>query len=193
MPIVSCAGAAGGLWSLFVGRAEETDAELEALYAQVPEIGCKGLCTDACGPIEGGHRETVRMRRAGVRLPPRQRAIRLMVETDGNYECPALKNGRCSVYAVRPMVCRTWGASEDMICPYGCEPADGRRRLTSPQTLALIEAARTVGTAERPMTAEQFAAILRTPAGATMYRALVRQPVATRPLPPAAGPGDQSG
>jgi hypothetical protein len=88
-----------------VTPAERVDAQLEALYAQVPDVGCKGLCTDACGPIDGGIRERARMARAGVRLPPVDVAIRKMASTPDNYECPALVDGRCSTYLVRPMVC----------------------------------------------------------------------------------------
>lgn len=33
--------------------------------------------------------------------------------------------GRCSVYDVRPMVCRLWGLVPSMRCPYGCKPEGG--------------------------------------------------------------------
>lgn len=29
---------------------------------------------------------------------------------------------RCTVYAVRPMICRLWGVTTDMACPWGCQP-----------------------------------------------------------------------
>src|SRR4051812_33693448 len=96
-------------------RAQKVDAELDALYAQVPAIGCKGLCTDACGPVSGGAREQVRMRRAGVTLPPAHEGLRLVL-ADPGYRCPALVDGRCSTYEARPMICRVWGASEDLPC-----------------------------------------------------------------------------
>lgn len=167
----------------WVGKSNRrTDAELDALYAQVPEIDCKGLCIDSCGPVEGGHRETVRIRQAGVRLPDRRAAVRQMIADGGEYTCPALRNGRCSVYAVRPMICRIWGASDDMPCPYGCQPRGGRRRLTAAEGLALIEAARTAGTAERATTVAEFEVMLRHPKARTMYRLLTRPPIATHPL-----------
>ena len=31
-------------------------------------------------------------------------------------------NKRCTVYAVRPMICRLWGVTTDMACPWGCQP-----------------------------------------------------------------------
>lgn len=37
--------------------------------------------------------------------------------------CPALDFiGRCSVYEIRPLICRLWGVVETMKCHYGCEP-----------------------------------------------------------------------
>jgi len=39
-----------------------------------------------------------------------------------NLTCPALVNGLCSVYAVRPLICRLWGVVREMACPFGCKP-----------------------------------------------------------------------
>src|SRR2546429_6087610 len=36
-----------------------------------------------------------------------------------------LRNGRCTVYEVRPMICRLWGMVEGMQCPHGCVPEGG--------------------------------------------------------------------
>lgn len=36
--------------------------------------------------------------------------------------CPALVENRCTVYDVRPTICRLWGAGPGMACPWGCEP-----------------------------------------------------------------------
>jgi hypothetical protein len=171
-----------------MSRAQEVDAYLEALYACVPDVGCKGLCTDACGPIDGGPRELVRMARAGVRLPPREVAIRKMASTLGNYECPALVDGRCSVYAVaRPMICRVWGASEDLPCPYGCRPADGRL-LTSAETQALLDAATKAGTPAEPLPVEEFERRLNQPGVRAWLRGFIPTPEATRPVPPKTQP-----
>jgi len=41
--------------------------------------------------------------------------------------CPLLVEGRCSVYALRPAICRGFGsvAEPRMACPFGCVPAGG--------------------------------------------------------------------
>lgn len=163
--------------------AERVDAQLEALYDQVPDIGCLGLCADVCGPIDGGHRERVRMARAGVPLPPKDEAVRKMASTPGNYECPALVDGQCSTYQARPMICRLWGASEDLPCPYGCRPAPGRRRLTTAQTLALLDAANKAGTREQPHPEEYYEDALRQPGARKRLSELIPATEATQPIP----------
>ena len=40
------------------------EERLEALYAELPELECKGLCTDSCGAISMGLHEARRLERA---------------------------------------------------------------------------------------------------------------------------------
>jgi len=121
-------------------------AELDAARARVPKVHCKGICTDACGPVGGGVFEMNLIRRAGVVIPPRKEGMRRLIASGGAYRCPALVDGDCAVYGDRPMVCRVWGASEMMPCPYGCK-VDGPL-LTRAETLWLIDAAMHVGLCE---------------------------------------------
>jgi Fe-S-cluster containining protein len=158
------------------------DALLEELYARVPAIGCKGLCTESCGPIDGGFRELVRLRRAGVYLPPRHEAIKQLAVT-GDYTCPALVDGRCSAYEVRPMVCRLWGSSKDLACPYKCRTLGGEDLLTSAEALALLDAARVVGTLQDPKSVEWFEQMLADPEMARAFREGTPRPVVPRPTP----------
>jgi hypothetical protein len=40
--------------------------------------------------------------------------------------CTALsRTHRCKIYAVRPLICRIWGLTEKLRCPYGCVPVGG--------------------------------------------------------------------
>ncbi|MDQ4040514.1 MAG: YkgJ family cysteine cluster protein [Actinomycetota bacterium] len=95
-------------------------AKLDALYAELPSLRCKGLCKDSCGPIDPTPVERQRIREAGgPEIPP------LLATTDESV-CPALdEHGRCGVYDVRPMICRLWGIGVQMRCPHGCEPDGG--------------------------------------------------------------------
>lgn len=99
---------------------------VEAVYARVPSANCKGLCHETCGPIPMTRFEHDRITaRVGYRPPP----MLATGEGDGDdaLRCTLLTpDNRCSVYDVRPLVCRLWGADEGMPCPWGCEPAGGR-------------------------------------------------------------------
>lgn len=67
-----------------------------------------------------------------------------MTTTIPGYRCPALtEQGRCSVYEVRPMVCRTWGTNAAQPCPHDCE-INGEP-LTPVQMLELINESLVVG------------------------------------------------
>jgi hypothetical protein len=101
----------------------ETDAALQALYDQIPDIpDCKGHCWMSCGPVEMSQRERQRIREAGVRITDGQVA-RAQIE---EYWCEALgPDGRCAVYGLRPLICRAWGVAEGLRCPWGCRPEGG--------------------------------------------------------------------
>jgi hypothetical protein len=112
----------------------QKDAALAELYAQVPSIpACDGRCWVSCGPIEMFDRERQRIRERGVKISDADVAMQ-SVDT---FYCEALKDGRCMVYDIRPMICRIWGAVEDMPCPFGCVPEPGY--LTADESLTKDE------------------------------------------------------
>jgi Fe-S-cluster containining protein len=101
-------------------------AALEAIYASLPKISCKGLCDHSCGPIGFTEIEAKRIEKKVHRLPT-------LVE--GELRCSLLVGGRCEAYAVRPLVCRLYGVAEHMMCPHGCTPS---RYLTKEQAQNLL-------------------------------------------------------
>lgn len=89
---------------------------LDALYAGLPKLECKRLCSECCGPILMGAVEWDRIiARLGYRPTPTEQQA-------SDLDCPMLKNGECSVYSIRPAICRLWGLVPSMRCPHGCEP-----------------------------------------------------------------------
>jgi Fe-S-cluster containining protein len=108
---------------------DDAIAKLETLYALIPDVACRGLCVAACGPLALSHLERTRLeRRTGRKLRDVQA-----------YACPLLKQGRCSVYAIRPAICRSYAAAENMICPYRCEPERYLTVSEQEQLLRLVE------------------------------------------------------
>lgn len=77
---------------------------LDAIYAILPKMECKGLCQECCGPILMTRLEWKRIKSANKGKPtPIKKDLR----------CPLLKDGRCSVYGVRPLICRLWGCKPE--------------------------------------------------------------------------------
>jgi len=86
---------------------------LDRIYRALPRIACKGLCHEACGPIAGADGEIERLERVAGKP--------LSVRPDG--QCSMLTaEGRCSVYAARPLICRLFGVAGGLECPHGCKP-----------------------------------------------------------------------
>jgi len=115
-------------------------AAIDALYAQMPSMQCKGLCASACVQVEFSPLERLRLGEAGAAYP------RFTPETRGSPCAMLTAEGRCSVYAHRPGVCRIWGATEHLRCPHGCEPADGM--MPSARAMALTMQAALIGESE---------------------------------------------
>jgi Fe-S-cluster containining protein len=116
---------------------ERLAGHFAGLYAQIPDVQCKGLCQEACGPIDMHPYERARIRQAGVQIPAPEKALAQLV-IGGDYTCPALVDGGCSVYDLRPIICRAWGASEAMPCDHGCRPTSGPL-LSEEKTRRLVE------------------------------------------------------
>lgn len=111
----------------------KASAELEKLYATLPTIECKRMCALSCGPIAFSVVEEHRIRlERGAEFP----------EYATGMTCPLLKDDLCTVYALRPLVCRLWGLAEGMECPWGCKPS---RLIPREEAYALLEAAAIIG------------------------------------------------
>ncbi len=96
------------------------DQQLEELYKLVSDVHCKGFCQLECRALAIGAVEYVRIReRVGLA------ALKVRDARDP-CRCPLLtKDGKCSVYDIRPLICRQWGGIQSMPCPFGCRPDTG--------------------------------------------------------------------
>jgi Fe-S-cluster containining protein len=112
---------------------------LRNVYAQIPDLHCKGLCANSCRTrIDMSVAEKERIEgNIGRKLP------QYMFDVAGE-TCPLLANDACTVYGLRPVVCRLWGAAESMPCPHGCAP-EGGTLLTDDEALELMLRALEVG------------------------------------------------
>jgi Fe-S-cluster containining protein len=111
------------------GARPTVEERLEALYAELPHLECKGLCANSCGAISMGLHEARRIEQlTGTPL-------QLMTRLEDN--CPYLVADLCIVYDARPLVCRLWGMvdSPELRCEHGCAPD---RWLTRDEALRLV-------------------------------------------------------
>ena len=110
-----------------------TPRTLAQVYADVPDVPCKGLCQEACGPIGCSAIEADQLQDNGLALP----RVRVHPQ-QGPMTCSHLTDaGRCAIYAHRPMVCRLFGAVKAMTCPHGCRPAGGMLTDEAARALAM--------------------------------------------------------
>lgn len=54
--------------------------------------------------------------------------------------CPLLDGAVCSVYVVRPLICRLWGLVPSMRCHFGCEPERWLTDAQAAQFMRRVEA-----------------------------------------------------
>jgi Fe-S-cluster containining protein len=107
-------------------RLQAAFAKLDALYAQLPTIVCRGECAIACGAIPLTDLEARRLHLVSHKAPrtvPGFKAVADFVPSDLLQRCVYLTpHDRCSVYDVRPLMCRAWGLVKAMSCMHGCLP-----------------------------------------------------------------------
>lgn len=112
---------------------------LDQLYAELPTIECRRRCHSACGPITMSRIEWARIIKKLGYEPHKQfpdPTDRVAISKPGALDCPMLTGGLCTVYAIRPMICRLWGICEGMPCPWGCKPEP--RYLTTLESYDLL-------------------------------------------------------
>lgn len=109
--------------------------KLKELYTRVPNFKCKRNCADCCGPHIQAEVEWLNI---SIWLLKHKRQELIGYQLN----CPYLTKNRCSIYPVRPMVCRLFGAVQDLRCPHGYHPKkriEARRaRWLLSQTITLL-------------------------------------------------------
>lgn len=124
-------------------------AKIDELLADLPAFSCKPGCADCCGPVQLSRLEYHRCVKASGRTSEEVKKKMQSNLKRGNYRCPLLdtKTNRCSVYAVRPVVCRLFGIVKDeplLRCPHGYSP-DSSVMLTPEQSRAILNMVNELG------------------------------------------------
>lgn len=119
--------------------------EIQRLYEQVPHIDCQGKCHRSCGPITLSDVEREHLASLGAVIPiiPLREYREMLLGDREPVWCSALgpfKN--CTVYEDRPLICRLWGVTEGLPCPWGCTP---ERVLSNEEARHLIDESQRIG------------------------------------------------
>lgn len=117
--------------------------EVRRIYQELPEVDCKGLCWNACGPIDMSDAEREQIRtKYDVEIEPFTQERSQRWAAGERLYCTALSFGArdgqmgCAIYEDRPAICRLWGAGEgEMACPHGCDVSS---RLTNEQIMQIV-------------------------------------------------------
>ena len=96
---------------------EVIKTKMEDIYNNIPKVSCKH-CHDCCGPIIWFKTEEILMK--DYMKKHKIENIKFTSEEfkKNDMKCPFLKNDRCSIYQVRPIVCRLQGNTPDLPCRY---------------------------------------------------------------------------
>lgn len=99
--------------------------KLNKMYRKLPKLNCKGECVQSCSAIKVGDIERERITKFLGYDPfiPEDGLIDFLKSNPiEKWSCNLLKEGKCSVYHMRPLICRLFGLVKKMQCPFGCEP-----------------------------------------------------------------------
>jgi len=91
---------------------------IEDLYSLLPEISCPGGCISCCrrfGVPSQTKIETARIRRFLMT------AGRPVGQARGT-RCPYVSSRGCTIYPVRPFICRLYGVAPDYLCQESVRP-----------------------------------------------------------------------
>lgn len=89
------------------------DRQIDRLRQQIPSFTCIVGCHDCCGPVTASSEEM-------ARLPVKSEAEHETALAD--LSCPHLGRHGCEVYGERPLICRLFGTTPQLLCPNGRRP-----------------------------------------------------------------------
>lgn len=115
--------------------------KLDKIYKKLPKLNCKGLCQQSCSLIKVGELERKRVAQHLGSDPfiPSENFLEVLAASPfDQWKCSLLKDGKCSIYRIRPLICRLFGLVEKMKCPFGCVPD---RWLTDSEAKKMMEKA----------------------------------------------------
>jgi hypothetical protein len=91
---------------------------IEDLYSLIPGLGCPGGCIDCCRVFGIPSQTRIETKRIADYLAAEGRRIK----TARGTTCPYISPGGCTIYPVRPLICRLYGVAPNVPCREGVRP-----------------------------------------------------------------------
>ena len=92
--------------------------EIEDIYELIPDIQCTPGCTECCRQFGVPSRTRIEDERIRELLLGCGMKLR---QANGT-TCPYVTDAGCSIYPVRPLTCRLYGTSPNLLCKKGIMP-----------------------------------------------------------------------
>lgn len=94
--------------------------------ARIPSFSCKPGCSRCCGLVPFTTQEKAAATEKHPLIAWTKFGDGAWVPTKAldDFTCPFLRDHQCSIYSVRPTICRLFGAVDhpNLDCPEGCGP-----------------------------------------------------------------------
>lgn len=88
--------------------------KIKFFRSRIPSFECIPECHACCGPVTTSTEEM-------ARLPVKSEEEHDLALAE--LSCPHLGDKGCNVYAERPLICRLFGTTPQLVCPNGRLPA----------------------------------------------------------------------
>lgn len=121
-------------------------AKIGEVQKQIPSFKCKDGCADCCGPVLATRLE---WKRIYERIGRTEEQLRKEISerlNKNDFRCVLLgPDNKCTVYDIRPTICRLFGASESktpnacLVCPHGVGPEKFLNEQETTDILVKIE------------------------------------------------------
>ena len=92
--------------------------KIQDLYALIPEVHCLPDCTACCQDFGVPSQTKIETRRIKRFL---QKNGMIFKRAEGT-TCPYVSDRGCTIYPVRPFICRLFGAAPNLQCHLGARP-----------------------------------------------------------------------
>lgn len=115
---------------------------MDQLASVIASLECKQLCAYSCTRTFASKPGDAAIREYCEKngIPYHNLTVTSINERHGEFYgsdmCKFLKDGLCSIYPVRPIICKIWGAGEVPVCKFGCKPR-GKPLTLSEVTLVI--------------------------------------------------------